>query len=181
MFTVFPVWVISTLGLYGFHIYLNTYIFDWWAEGNAFLVANTVFFTSQLIMATLTMIEIPIVLRYLKVFRLFALGLGQLYNLVWFVMFVKGIDMVMGWEGFSENPMDMVIAMILFSLGVSNFPVVVLNTEILLKEIQIELFHITSEQAYIDYSLGFHDLWDMPEEAEEMVDIRHFSRDLRGH
>lgn len=169
---IWPIWVVISVCLVLLHLYVNIWIFDWWAEGNVFLIINSVFGLLQLIINYFVTLELPIILLHIKFIRWVSLILGFIYNLIWLFFLIKGLDLIFAWEGDSMNPIDMVFAMAITCLTVANLPIVIINDTTVLKEFQIYMYHLANTKGgdYIYYSLGSRDFGDMEYEVEEAFD-----------
>ena len=65
------------------NIVLNIWMNQWWAHGNLFLMANTMYNTFQVVVAIPLIFEIPFVLKWVKPFRIWALFSGIAYNMMY--------------------------------------------------------------------------------------------------
>lgn len=166
---IWPIWLILLALLIGVHLYFNIVMYEVWAEGNFFLLANSAFGLYQVIINLLVTSEIPIILRNIKFFRVFNLIVSRIYNLIWLAFLIKGVDMVEEWEGISTNPIDMVMVMIIFCMTITNLPIVIVGDVTMLKEIVLEYKRVFPSN-YGDYSLGLEDMSDAITETEEVVD-----------
>ena len=159
---MFIPWVIEGLSIFIFHLFLETWMNKGWAEGNFFLIGNTIFGLVQLILSMPLMAEMDNYLRNFKFVRFISAFLGRMYNLGYLIIVYKFLALFFGWEGDSSSPeMNMVIAMIFFHLSILHLPIYIINDEILDKEFSMEFFQFFNRAAGSDaddISLGFNDI-----------------------
>jgi len=73
-------WVFVLVAIYGWNMYVNIFWNKWWAEGNVFLMGNTIFILTQALVSIPVMFEIPPVMRFIKPFRILSLLSAFIYN-----------------------------------------------------------------------------------------------------
>lgn len=75
-------WGFALLALFGWNMYVNIFWNKWWAEGNFFLMGNTLYIIAQSIVSIPLMFEIPLVLRFMKPFRVISFFSAIAYNIM---------------------------------------------------------------------------------------------------
>lgn len=111
-----------------------------WAGGNVYLVANTVFAYIQTWMSVFVVWEIPFYMRHFKFFRLLSLMAGIVYN---FFYWSAVADFVILLFYFDKDTFDIFYLMQAMFSGyniVLHFPITIVNSVILGKEIVLEMF-----------------------------------------
>jgi hypothetical protein len=73
-------WCLVLLVIFGWNIYVNIFWNKFWAEGNLFLLGNTLYIITQGLVSLPLMFEIPILLRWIKPFRVLSLITSVIYN-----------------------------------------------------------------------------------------------------
>jgi len=71
---LFVVWV--------WNLYVNIFWNKWWAEGNLFLMANTLYIWTQSLVCLPLMFEVPWILKYIKPVRTLSLASAVIYNIL---------------------------------------------------------------------------------------------------
>jgi len=102
-------WMLLCIALVVADIWVNISINEWWADGNVFLIANSLFLFWQAVLSVPLVIEIPSFLRQMKVVRAFNALSGLLFTVVYLAMgasLIYTIDL----EPISED-MDAMTAM----------------------------------------------------------------------
>ena len=129
--------VISIFYNLSFNIVFN----DWWAEGNLFLIGNTVYLLVQAAFSMLLMFEMTMIIRWIKPLRVISVLSAFLYNLFYIFSFANWV-----WELYfadksyldsTSGPIDILFNMIVVYNLVLHFPIVPMNLAIILKEIQL--------------------------------------------
>ena len=72
--------VIGSIGFW--NLYVNISWNKWWAEGNLFLMGNTLYIISQSLVSIPLMFEIPSLLKFIKPFRVLSLFSAIVYNIM---------------------------------------------------------------------------------------------------
>jgi hypothetical protein len=73
-------WCLVLLVIFGWNIYVNIFWNKFWAEGNLFLLGNRLYIITQGLVSLPLMFEIPILLRWIKPFRVLSLITSVIYN-----------------------------------------------------------------------------------------------------
>lgn len=77
----FP-WCFVLLAIFSWNLYVNIFWNHWWAEGNVFLLGNTLYIMGQALVTLPLMFEVPFLLRWIKPFRVLSLVSGIAYNIL---------------------------------------------------------------------------------------------------
>lgn len=144
-------WTFILFVIFSWNMYVNIFWNHWWAEGNVFLIANSLYIMWQAGVTVPLMYEIPFVLKWIKPFRILSLISAITYNILFmgsvfdffYVADVEEKDLLedQGWG-------DMFMAMIIFYNLIENFPILFINGGIMLKEAVLPFFQlITNSKA----------------------------------
>ena len=114
-----------------------------WANGNVWLIFNSVYLLYQCTISLVLALEYPLFMRVMRIFRLFGVMAAAVYNffnslilLEWFrELYMEGEEEFEGYE-----PMDVFVNMFLIYDVILHFPVVIVNAFIITKEITLEFF-----------------------------------------
>lgn len=147
LWTVGVPWCVLLFVIFSWNVYVNIFWNKFWAEGNLFLVGNTVYIILQSLISLPLMFEIPPLLRLLKPFRLLSLASSIVYNVLFFgsvldffyLADVEEKDLLedQGWG-------DMFVSLLIFYNLVENFPILIINWGIMIKEITLPFFQLIS-------------------------------------
>ena len=141
-------WFIFSLATVGWNWYINI---DWnrfWAEGNLWLIFNTIFLMAQTWHSWMLAFEIPIYLRAFRATRYFAVINSVLY--IWFYLIVVLIWVDQLYVVTDKESYDFMTVYVNMLLGydmvihAANIPVCFF---IILKEISMEFFQFLNPQA----------------------------------
>lgn len=161
-FFVFLPWIMEGASIFIFHLVLETWLNKGWAEGNMFLMAQTVFGAIQLALSFPLIAEMDNYLRNFKFVRFISASVGRVYNFIYLVFAYKFVALIMGWEGDSTSyTMNMVITLVIGYMLILHLPIYMINDEILAKELSMEVFQFFNKAAGSDaddISLGFNDM-----------------------
>jgi hypothetical protein len=80
-------WCFVLLVIFSWNLYVNIFWNKFWAEGNVFLMANTLYIWIQALISLPLMFEIPALLKFIKPFRILSLWSAIIYN----IMFIGSI------------------------------------------------------------------------------------------
>ena len=155
-------WTIVGVGLLLFNVDVNITLNRLWAEGNVFLVLNTLYGAHQLFMSIITMFEVERLLKYAKFIRICDLFSAFVYNAAWLYGFGVFMDVLYNSSDYGSNLESLTLAMFLgYNLVVTGF-VVPINVVIAIKELSMEWIQFNNPLLVDeDISLGMHNLWDM--------------------
>jgi len=161
-------WTIFTTLCTGWNIFFNIDFNHWWAEGNVYLIATTIFMLLQNFNSFWLALEIPAYLRHFKVARLTSLMMAVGFNSVWLFFLAKWFDIMYIMDPEYEGSFDSVQIFEILFVGyniVMNFGVFIVNLGIISKELSMEFFQLLNKNAGSrndDVSLGitaFYQFW----------------------
>jgi hypothetical protein len=132
-----------------------------WAEGNVYLVVNTVYLVAQSFLSGILVFEIPFLLRLMKELRVLSFLSACIYNLIYLIALFIWVHQV--W--FTEDESTFTASSLLVSLLLAynllmHFPILPINFMIIFKEIEIEKFQLLHDDAGSEndtVSLGYSD------------------------
>ena len=151
LWTVGVPWGFVLLALFGWNMYVNIWWNKWWAEGNLFLMGNTLYIIAQSIVSIPLMFEIPLILRFMKPFRVLSLLSAIAYNILFlgsvadFFYITKAEDKN-DFEDEGQFEGDALMALFIFYNLVENFPIIIINSGIILKESLLPFFQLITNQ-----------------------------------
>lgn len=142
MFIVIPMCFVEFLFIC-YNLYFNAAWNRWWANGNLFLMLNTLYLFYQCFISILIAIEYPFFMRTFRIFRFFGL-LGAIYYNLLFL----GIGIEWYRELYLEDDasyeaydvVDVLFNMYLIYNVILHFPVVFVNGFIITKEFSLEFW-----------------------------------------
>ena len=140
-------WGFALLALFGWNMYVNIFWNKWWGEGNFFLMGNTLYIIAQSIVSIPLMFEIPLVLRFMKPFRVISFFSAISYNIMFlgsvadFFYITKAEDKN-DFEDEGQFEGDALMALFIFYNLVENFPIIIINSGIILKEVMLPFFQL---------------------------------------
>lgn len=136
-----PVFLLSCVAI-GYNIFFNIDFNFWWAEGNAWLIWNSVWLILTGFHATMLAFEIPFYMRMFKVGRYFGCFNAALYNIIYFAMSFEWASMLYISDDSKASTADIFINMMLGYNIVMHAPIVPLNVFIIAKEITLQFFSV---------------------------------------
>ena len=146
-----------------FNIFMNIDYNRGWAEGNVWLMLNTMFIILQYTVALPLIYEDQSWLKHAKFIRLLALMSATLYNTIYFLFAWKFWAMIHSFANGDTNPdyFEMFVAMTIIYNLIVHASVVPINVVIMLKEFSMEFYQFLLSPAIVgtdkdDNSLGFH-------------------------
>jgi hypothetical protein len=147
------------LGAMAWNLWFNIHMNHWWAGGNVYLIANSLFCIWQGVNASWLLFEIPIYLKETKLLRSMSLMLAILYNVI-YLYFAQRFGMMLFKN--NDGPMGAFEEMFFAYNLVLHLPILPINAVIILKEVQLERIQLLSNWADSDYaddnlSLGYGD------------------------
>lgn len=125
------------------NLYVNIFWNKWWAEGNLFLMGNTIYIWTQSIISLPLMFEVPWILKYIKPLRTLSLASAVIYNTLFLgsvadffytALAEKKEDLEDGGE------IDMLLCLFIFYNLIENFPIVFINLGIIAKETELPFY-----------------------------------------
>lgn len=75
-------WLVTLLAVFVWNLYVNIWWNKWWAEGNFFLMGNSIYIWIQAMVSIPLFFEIPFLLRFIKPFRILSLMSAVIYNIM---------------------------------------------------------------------------------------------------
>lgn len=141
-----------------YNIWFNIYMNDWWAEGNIYLVTNSIYSMLQTQISLIVVFEVPLFLEHLKLLRLFSFTLAIIYNII-YIAFAVETNKLFKLEEFTKA--DVLLVFFLVYNLVMNGGNVILSGAIIAKEISLEFLQMGNDAVGGDgdYSLGLTDIW----------------------
>jgi hypothetical protein len=134
-------WFVLSLGLLVLNIYMNIDWNEWWGEGNAWLIVNTVYFAIQFFISNLLALELPIFVRAFRITRFVSIWSGVLYIVVYFIAMFEWYDML--YLVTDKTTYDFVTIIVNMVLGynlVLHVPILPVLVFIIFKEATMEFF-----------------------------------------
>ena len=163
VFFVAMPWVVIDLLCIGWNLYFNANWNEWWASGNAWLMANTIYILVQGIASALLAFELPIWLVTFRVFRFWSFIFAVTYNFVFTMMALEWWDMLyITADKTKYDFVDIFINMVLGYNMVLHFTIIPINFFIIIKEISMEFFQFLRGDAGSDtdnISLTYEDYY----------------------
>lgn len=145
----------------GWNLWFNIELNNFWAQGNLFLVFNTLYLLMQAFLSVWLIFEIPIWLRHFKVLRVFSLFSAFWYNVAYLLFIIEYYyTMYLTREkDVSElHPFEILEILFYAYNTMIHWPIPIINFVIMLKEFSMEFFQFLNRQAGSqrdDISLGF--------------------------
>jgi hypothetical protein len=122
-----------------YNLFVNIWQNNWWAEGNLFLIGNTVYLLVQGTFSMLMMFEMAFIIRWIKPLRVISVTSAFLYNVFYFFSLGNWI-----WEIFfadksylddASGAIDIIWNMMIVYNLIVHFPIVPMNIAIIVKEV----------------------------------------------
>lgn len=145
-------WSIVMMGILGFNIFVNIWWNRWWAGGNIFLMAQTLYHVVMGLHTAFLLFEFEIYLRPLasKVWRIFALMTAVSTTIAYFAFILKWILMVYFTSFDDEEQWDAVSLFEAMFLGYNillNVTILPINWLLISKEITMPFIQFLSPNA----------------------------------
>lgn len=153
MWTVGVPWLFVLVTIFGWNMFVNVSWNKWWAGGNFFLLGNTMYIITQAMVSIPLMFEIPMLLRLIKPFRVLSLFSAIFYNLLFIgsiadFFYIAEAEDKNNFEDEGQFFGDVFMSLFIFYNLVENFPIVIINSGIMLKEATMPFFQlITNKRA----------------------------------
>lgn len=149
-------WLFVLLAVFGYNLYVNIAWNHWWAEGNVYLMANTIYIMVQSLVSLPLMFEIPPLLRFFKPFRVLSLLSSILYNCFFIAsiadfFYIAKAEPKEDFEDEGQFFGDAILSLFLIYHIVENFPIMLLNLGIMLKEAVLPFFQLVSNRRAPSY------------------------------
>lgn len=81
LWTVAVPWCVLLVVIFGWNVFVNIFWNKFWAEGNLFLVGNTMFIIFQSLISLPLFFEIPPILKFMKPLRFMSLMGAIIYTI----------------------------------------------------------------------------------------------------
>lgn len=170
IFIVFPMAIIELIFV-GYNLFWNIFWNHWWANGNLWLLTNTVFLWWQCFIALLIALEYPFFMRVFRLFRFFTLLFALYYNFFFLCIigeWFRELYFEFDWEYESYEAIDVIVNMFLIYNVILHFPVVLVNGFIISKEMWLEVFQFLADptgENGLDMAIGFWDLVNLMDDT----------------
>lgn len=128
------------LGCVAFNVILNLIFNKFWAGGNIFLIANTVYLIMQYFLSILVIWEIGPWLKYVHYVRLFSLLSSYLYSLLYIAALVRYFSLILEWDGREPDVDELFLVCVIGYNLVLHSTVIPVNFAIAIKEFSMEWF-----------------------------------------
>jgi hypothetical protein len=129
------------------NFWLNIGANDWWAEGNVFLVYNTVYLLIQGFLSMWLAFEIPTWLKHMKAIRFLSMVAANTYNILFALGLFKWISMIWWEDNSNANIMTLLVNMNIGYNLIVHWSIVPVNIAIVLKEASMEVVQMASNKA----------------------------------
>ena len=132
-----------------YNLFVNIWQNNWWAEGNLFLLGNTIYLLVQSSFSMLMMFEMAFIIRWIKPLRVISVTSAFLYNVFYFFSLGNWI-----WEIFfadksylddASGAIDVIWNMMIVYNLIVHFPIVPMNIAMIVKEIQMQVFQLIGD------------------------------------
>ena len=132
----------------GFNIWANVEWNDWWAQGNLFLLANTMFLVMQSFVSLPLLFESPMLLKPLKIVRVYSLGFAIIYNFFYIGtvgewLFANFIEDKEDFES-TTGLFDVFLQLVFAYNAILHAPMLVINFDIIGKEFWLQFYQMIS-------------------------------------
>lgn len=144
-------WCFLLFTIFSWNFYVNIFWNKFWAEGNLFLMGNTFYIWIQALISIPLMFEVPFILKYIKPFRILSLWSAIIYNIMFFgsvadFFYLDEVEDKSDFEDKGQFYGDALLALFIFFNLIENFPIVIINCGIILKEISFPFFQLVSNR-----------------------------------
>ena len=169
MWVVGVPWLVLLGVIMAWNMYVNIFWNKWWAEGNFFLMGNTFYIITQALVSIPLMFEIPLFLKLIKPFRVLSLISAVIYNILFIgsiadFFYIAQAEDKNDFEDEGQFFGDVFLSLFIFYNLVENFPILFINSGILLKEASLPFFQLISNRRAPSYKdriqIGLFDLED---------------------
>lgn len=181
VFIVLPM-ILFELLFVVYNFYFNIAWNRWWANGNIYLIVNTLYLLYQCFISLLIAIEYPFFMRTFRMFRFFGLLGALYYNLLFLGIGIEWyrelyLEDEATYESYEVG--DVLFNMFLIYNVILHFPVVFVNGFIITKELTLEFWQFLSsldeeggDPEINDLALGFWDLLNIWDDSLWFLDPR---------
>ena len=152
-------WTIANVAGLVWNIFTNIQFNKWWAGGNVYLIANTVYGVVQIILSIILVAEVDFFLKYMKIIRWISVGAASLYVLSGTIGAFWIIALFKHWVK-TTTMVDLFLMMMIFYTSTIQFPFFITSLGIIVKEISMEFWQIlkSAKGSDDDISLNLSDL-----------------------
>lgn len=170
MFVVTPM-ALFEICFIAYNLYFNAIWNQMWANGNLYLMINTVYLIWQCFISLLLATEYPLFMRSMREFRFFSLLAAIYYNFIFAgVIFewYRELYLESNKQYNNYDVVDVLVNMFLVYNVILHFPVVIVNCFIIFKEGSLEFWQFLKEDdgdPTNDMALGFWDLTNMMDDT----------------
>ena len=155
-------WTVIGGLLMAYNVFMNVKLNKLWAGGNVVLLAITAHGFIHYLHSLLLVFEVDFFIKYMKFIRLIFLSNSALFIFIFFAFLGKFLWQILMFDSAAQPDLfTMVETMLIGYCILLNFPMVIIDLLIILKEVSLEYFQLWSINAGTnkdDISLGFHDL-----------------------
>ena len=123
-----------------YNLSFNIWFNEWWADGNYWLIANTVYLWLACLHSVLLVFEVPFYLRVLKIVRIGGTLTALTYNFYYIVLSLEWAKMLFLDDVRKMQPGDILLNLALGYNLVMHFPAVVISMTIFAKEVSMYFF-----------------------------------------
>jgi len=142
-------WFLFSLVMFVFNLVFNIWLNDFWADGNAILIFNTVYLGVQTMLSWPLIYEIPLYINQLRFLRTFSVTIAVMYMMAYVFILLNWLyELYLEPEKTYEqyDLFDIFINMFLAYNVVFNIHILPVNFMILLKEVTLWIFPPMLEQ-----------------------------------
>ena len=141
-----------------YNIVINAWINKWWAKGNVWLLANTVYCFVQMFLSWPLVLEFTVYLRWFWFFRWISLIAALIYNATWAILLAGWLIQTFSlpeWEMEEVGTIDILLNMFFMYNTVVHASIVLINDGIILKEIEMQFYQLVKGGPDSEYNLSF--------------------------
>ena len=156
LFVAIP-WTIWAWLLWVWNIVFNSWLNKGWAEGNFWLLGNTAFCTIQTLLTVPLVAEFEFYLRRMFFIRTGSLLAAMAYNFTYFLMLADWFYNIYGLtdEKIEElGALDMLMNMFFIYNSILHSGIVLVNSMIIFKELELEFYQIVKGNMSAEYALS---------------------------
>ena len=157
LFFVALPWTLFAWLLWVWNIVFNSWLNKGWAEGNFWLLGNTYFATVQTLASIPLVAEFEFYLRRFFIIRFSSIMMALAYNISYLVMLADWFYNIYGLtdEKIEEiGALDMLMNMFFIYNSILHSGIVIVNTVIIVKEIELQFYQIVHGSFSSEYALS---------------------------
>ena len=133
-------WAFISQLFFVWNVFFNVKWNYFWAGGNVYLIANTVFSYIQTWLSVFVVWEMPYYMQHFRLIRLISLVSGLLYNMLYVISVADFLILLFSQDKDTIDIFYLLQAMFFGYNIVLHFPITIVNLVILLKEVLLEMF-----------------------------------------